>query len=63
MTMEELAKKAYEAYGQFTNNKNFLGEEMPKWEDLPDKIRGAWAAATKEITKEIVASMTADNPG
>lgn len=48
-TIEELAKEAYEAYGKFTDNKNFRGEEMPKWEDLPERIRGAWAAATRHI--------------
>lgn len=39
------AKAAYEAYGEVTGHKNFLGEPMPKWEDLSSEIRSAWRAA------------------
>lgn len=42
-----LAKGAYLAYGRSTGNKNFRGEEMPKWEDLPEAIRTAWVAVAK----------------
>lgn len=36
---------AYMAYGATTDNKNYQGLPMPKWEDLTDKIREAWEAA------------------
>lgn len=36
---------AYRAYGQVTGWRNFLGDPMPAWENLPDTIRQAWAAA------------------
>lgn len=45
----QLAANAYLAYGNFTGNKNFRGEPMPLWEDLPEAIQGAWMAAAKEI--------------
>lgn len=50
-SVEQRAKAAYEAYGDFTDNKNFQGNPMPKWEDLPDKIRGAWQAASMELAQ------------
>lgn len=44
---DQLGKKQYEDYGNFTGNLNFQGNPMPKWEDLPEKIRGAWAAVAR----------------
>ena len=49
LDMTEAAKTAYEAYGLSTGNKNFRGEEMPKWEALPDAIRRAWVAAVTAV--------------
>jgi alpha-ketoglutarate-dependent taurine dioxygenase len=40
-----LAKIAYEAYGKVTGGKNFWGDPMPAWDDLPQNIRDAWDAA------------------
>jgi len=45
----DLAEGAYSAYGRSTGNKNFRGEEMPKWEDLPESIRAAWSAAARFV--------------
>lgn len=39
------AKAAYHRYGSVTDFKNFQGNPMPKWEELPEKIREAWKAA------------------
>lgn len=39
------AKAAYHRYGSVTDFKNFRGEPMPKWEELPEKIQQAWIAA------------------
>lgn len=46
------ARVAYAAYGKRTDNKNFRGEEMPKFDELPETIREAWrdaAAAVKAL--------------
>ncbi|MFD4397272.1 hypothetical protein [Kitasatospora sp. NPDC058478] len=39
------AHAAYQAYGASTGGLNHLGKPMPAWNDLPDTIRTAWAAA------------------
>jgi hypothetical protein len=44
-----LAKLAYEAYGKVTGGKNFRGEPMPAWDDLPEQIRDAWDAAAGAV--------------
>ena len=46
--IQEVAKKAYNAYGGVTDFKNFQGNPMPKWEELPPKIQEAWQAACNE---------------
>jgi hypothetical protein len=46
-TIHELGKAAYAAYGQYTDNKNYQGLEMPRWEDLTPGIQGAWAYTVK----------------
>jgi hypothetical protein len=45
----ELAKVAYRAYSATTGNKNFQGNPMPAWDDLPETIREAWAAAAEAV--------------
>lgn len=45
----ELAKIGYEAYAESTSNKNFRGEEMPNFDDLPQPIISAWIAATQTV--------------
>ncbi|MBD1995192.1 hypothetical protein H6G00_00930 [Leptolyngbya sp. FACHB-541] len=44
-----IAASAYRAYGHSVGNKNYRGETMPNWEDLPPAIQVAWQAATKHI--------------
>jgi hypothetical protein len=51
--IDDLAKGAYGAYGLSTNNKNFRGEEMPKWEELPEAIRSAWKAAVIFVFEKV----------
>jgi hypothetical protein len=36
----------YEAYAKSTGGKTYDGRDMPKWRELPPKIRKAWEAAT-----------------
>ena len=45
----DLAKIAYAAYAKSTNNKNFKGEEMPTFDELPIKIQDAWWEATNAV--------------
>lgn len=48
--MEETFERlGYEAYAAFTGGKTFDGRDMPKWDDLPDRIKGAWYAAWRAI--------------
>lgn len=49
LTQSELARRAYEAYGRFTNGRNYRGEPMPAWEDLGVAIQAAWVAAATQV--------------
>ena len=42
-----LARVAYRGYGETTDFKNFQGNPMPAWDDLPEKIRAAWINAAR----------------
>lgn len=48
-TPESRARIAYIAYGKVTGFKNFRGDPMPEFEDLPETIREAWEAASQVI--------------
>lgn len=37
-------KYLYEVYGDMVDFKNFQGNPMPEYEDLPDAIKEAWEA-------------------
>ena len=52
-TSEDLARRAYEAYGVVTGGKNYQGNPMPAWEDLGDKIQQAWRAAANAVAHEL----------
>lgn len=54
-----IAQAAYEAYADSTDNKNFRGEDMPKWGELPEKIQVAWVAAVIEACKLYRGAVTA----
>ena len=49
---ERLAKQSYMAYGSVTDFKNYQGLPMPEWEQLTDKIREAWKAASRYAFNE-----------
>lgn len=49
---KEFAHSAYKAYGEEAGWKNFRGDPMPAWEDLPENIRKYWAAATVQIISD-----------
>lgn len=44
-----IAESAYRAYSASTGNKNFLGQQMPAFSDLPQPIRVAWEAAARQV--------------
>jgi hypothetical protein len=44
----DVAASAYRAYAASTGNKNFRGEPMPAFDDLPVSIRSAWQAAVRQ---------------
>ncbi|MNY01330.1 hypothetical protein D3C86_1338580 [compost metagenome] len=60
LNCRELAERAYRAYALTTNWKNFRGDPMPQFADLPEQIQHAWeaaaleAAATADQTLKIV---------
>jgi hypothetical protein len=43
--MTERAKAAYAAYGESRDWKNFQGDAMPQFHELPEPIQQAWDAA------------------
>ena len=49
MAWEEVAAHAYLAYAASTGNKNFRGDPMPAFGDLPQPIRTAWEAASRHV--------------
>jgi len=42
-------RTAYEIYGDAVDWRNFMGEPMPMYEELPEKIMQAWEAVGKEL--------------
>lgn len=52
-SVPNLGEIAYAAYGQSTGNRNFLGDPMPDWSELPDPIQTAWQAAAQAIVDEL----------
>ena len=48
-TPESRARIAYTAYGRKTDFKNFMGNPMPIFDELPEPIREAWIAAAGVI--------------
>jgi len=49
MAWNDIAASAYRAYAASTGNKNFRGEPMPAFEDLPVAIQTAWEAAARHV--------------
>jgi hypothetical protein len=49
--MKSLGQIGYEAYGEHAYWKNFQGDRMPNWEDLPDAIKLHWETAASAIVR------------
>lgn len=43
----KIAKAGYDAYAIATGGRTYDGKQMPLWEELPERIRDAWRAATR----------------
>ena len=54
MNFEAVARKGYEAYGDFVDWRNFAGLMLPQWHELPEKERNAWITASCAIAAELV---------
>ena len=60
MTNEEAVKygqMAFEAYCEFQENKTFDGRDIPKWDQLPVKIKEAWSVSSAFILEDYMFSM------
>lgn len=45
----ELGRVGYNAYGDVADWKNYAGDPMPTWDELPEHIRVKWTASAKAI--------------
>jgi len=51
----EMAKKAYTSYCEFTNFKSLVtGDDLPKWDVLPNNIQAAWKHSISETMVECI---------
>jgi len=53
MNDTDLAKIAYQGYGESVGFKNYQGLPMPEWKDLGEKIQNAWIAATVAVIDQL----------
>lgn len=47
--MPAFGRLGYDAYAQSTGGKTFDGRDMPKWDELPERIQTAWNAAADAV--------------
>ena len=52
----DLAKIAYDAYGEAVGGLNYMGLPMPPWDELPTKIHDGWVAATDAVVQAVAAA-------
>lgn len=57
LKLHNMARSAYEAYGRTTGNKNFRGDQMPTWDELPAAIVLAWVAAVSNALANFAAAV------
>jgi len=51
--LTQYAESAYNAYGKTTDFKNFQGNPMPVWVNLPEHIKTAWKSAVNDVMKSL----------
>lgn len=49
MTIEQLARKAYEAYSQQAGGKTHDGKPMPAYKELGQRVQANWIAAVQAV--------------
>ena len=59
VTIDTVAESLYRAYGDEALWKNFQGQPMPHWDQLPDHIRKSWKAVAREAHRLHVAGYLA----
>lgn len=52
--VDQLAREAYAAYGRETGGTNFYGLPMPEWDQLGQRIQGAWTAAALAVAEQLL---------
>lgn len=60
MHLDGNAEAAYLGYAASTGGKTFDGRDMPGWQELPQRIRDAWAAAVQAAFAAELASHPSD---
>lgn len=50
--MKTLGQIAFEAYKKFVQDQTYDEKPIPAWNELTDKVRGAWDAAAIAVTQE-----------
>lgn len=60
MDVIDYARIGYEAYGADREWKNYAGDPMPTWEELPTPQRQGWIAAASAITVKHLAEVYDD---
>lgn len=48
-----LARIAYDAYCEAVGGKAFNGDDLPPFDDVPQRIKDAWLAAVNAVSEEI----------
>ena len=49
-----LAEQAYNEYGEEVGWTAHTGQQMPSWEDLPDKQKNGWIRAVAKIASLVL---------
>ena len=49
----ELAKAAFEAYGDHAGWSTFDGRKMPGWDDISETVQDHWIAAVERVLRII----------
>ena len=55
MTLTDLAKAGYEAYGEEAEWKAYNGSPMPTWDELRPDIHRKWKVATAAVVSHVQA--------
>ncbi len=51
--IDAITERAYKAYGNAVDFKNFQGGPMPEWDALPVRIQVAWKHAVRKVVMDV----------